>query len=140
MNFISSIQNSITKNGRAFRSAIWFVLVGSSAAVVHFFVYAASLKTFELPNEWANACGFGIAFVVSFLGHRYLSFKDTSTSIHQSFLKFFITAVAGFCTNELIFIGLFRYFDLNDWLALLAGICAAAAQTFVLSRFWAFKK
>ena len=122
------------------RSGIWFILVGASAALTHLCIYSVVTHWFGVMNEWANACGFVIAFFVSFTGHRNLSFKNSGTSIQQSLPRFLVAAIAGFFSNELIFIFLFRFLGINDWIALFVAIIGAAAQTFLLSRFWAFRK
>ena len=122
-------------------SGFWFVLVGASAAVTHMAVF--TLVLLLVPTLWpeiANVAGFLVAFFVSFVGHRRLSFQDASTSLKQSFLRFAATAVAGFVTNEAVFILLFRLLGLPTWVALISGIVVSAVQTFVLSRFWAFKR
>ena len=122
-------------------SGFWFVLVGASAALTHMAVFA--LVLILVPTLWpeiANVAGFLVAFLVSFVGHRRLSFQDAGTSVLQSFLRFAATAVAGFATNESVFILLFRLLGLPTWVALISGIVVSAVQTFVLSRFWAFKR
>ena len=122
-------------------SGFWFVLVGASAALTHMAVFTVVLLL--VPTLWpeiANVAGFLVAFLVSFVGHRRLSFQDAGTSVFQSFLRFAATAVAGFATNESVFILLFRLLGLPTWVALISGIVVSAVQTFVLSRFWAFKR
>ena len=122
-------------------SGFWFVLVGASAALTHMAVFTVVLLL--VPTLWpeiANVAGFLVAFLVSFVGHRRLSFQDAGTSVMQSFVRFAATAVAGFATNEAIFIVLFRVLSLPTWVALISGIVVSAVQTFVLSRFWAFKR
>jgi len=122
-------------------SGFWFVLVGASAALTHMVVF--TLVLLLVPTLWpeiANVAGFLVAFLVSFVGHRRLSFQDADTSLLQSFMRFAATAVAGFVTNEAVFIALFRVLELPAWMALMSGIVMSAVQTFVLSRFWAFKR
>jgi putative flippase GtrA len=122
-------------------SGFWFLLVGASAALTHMAVFALVLLL--VPTLWpeiANVAGFLVAFLVSFVGHRRLSFQDASTSLMQSFLRFAATAVAGFMTNEAVFILLFRVWAFPAWAALMGGIVLAAVLTFVLSRYWAFKR
>jgi putative flippase GtrA len=122
-------------------SGFWFVLVGASAALTHMAVFTVVLLL--VPTLWpeiANVVGFLVAFLVSFVGHRRLSFQDSGTSVMQSFVRFAATAVAGFATNETVFILLFRLLGLPAWVALISGIVVSAVQTFVLSRFWAFKR
>jgi putative flippase GtrA len=120
------------------RTGLWFLVVGAAAAAVHMAVFLLAA-----PHMWpevANAAGFCVAFVVSFLGHRRLSFSDADTGLWQSFRRFAATALAGFAANELMFVALLRGLDLPDWLALFLALVFASAQTFLLSRFWAFRR
>jgi putative flippase GtrA len=119
-------------------STFWFLAVGGSAALTHMFVFAL-LQPLMWP-ELANACGFVIAFFVSFAGHRRLSFKDAGTSLLTSLRRFAVTAVAGFIGNELVFMLLLRVFDWPALLALSVALVLAAGQTFLFSRFWAFRR
>lgn len=120
------------------RTGFWFLVVGSSAALTHMVVFAL-VSPYLLP-ELANAVGFCVAFSVSFAGHRYLSFQDAGTSLMQSLVRFGVTALAGFAANELMFSALLRGLGLPSLLALGFALVFAAAQTFILSRFWAFRR
>lgn len=120
------------------RTGFWFLLVGAAAAAVHMAVFLLSA-----PHMWpevANAAGFCVAFVVSFMGHRHLSFSDADTTFWQSLRRFAATALAGFAANEAMFVALLRGLNLPDWLALFFALVFASAQTFLLSRFWAFRR
>ena len=119
-------------------SGFWFLVVGSAAAATHMGVF--ELTKAHLWPELANAAGFCVAFVVSFAGHRRLSFQDAGTSFWQSLRRFAATALAGFAANELMFVVLLRGLQLPDWLALFFALVFASAQTFLLSRFWAFRR
>jgi putative flippase GtrA len=120
------------------RTGFWFLLVGGAAAAVHMAVFVLSAP--YLWPEVANAAGFCVAFVVSFVGHRRLSFSDADTSLGQSLMRFAATALAGFAANEVMFVALLRGLNLPDWLALFFALVFASAQTFLLSRFWAFRR
>ena len=119
-------------------STFWFLAVGGSAALTHMAVFAW-VQAFMLP-ELANALGFCVAFFVSFAGHRLLSFKDATTSVATSLGRFAVTALAGFASNELVFTALLRVLGLPALLALFVDLVFAAGQTFVFSRFWAFRR
>jgi putative flippase GtrA len=119
-------------------SGFWFLMVGSAAAATHMGVFMCA--TPYMWPELANAAGFCVAFVVSFAGHRRLSFQDADTSFWQSLRRFAATALAGFAANELMFVALLRGLALPDWLALFFALVFASAQTFLLSRFWAFRR
>ena len=119
-------------------STFWFLAVGGTAALTHMGVFAV-VQPYLWP-EVANALGFCVAFFVSFAGHRLLSFKDAGTSVSTSFKRFIITALAGFASNEVIFVLLLRGLGMPSLLALFAALVFAAGQTFMLSRFWAFRR
>lgn len=120
------------------RSLFWFLLVGGAAALTHMAVFA--ITQHWLWPELANALGFGVAFFVSFGGHRLLSFRDTGTTLGQSFTRFAVTALTGFAANETIFVLLLRGLGWPSMPALLVALVLAAGQTYVLSRFWAFRR
>lgn len=119
-------------------STFWFLAVGGSAALTHMAVFA--LAQGHMLAELANALGFLIAFFVSFAGHRLLSFKDAGTSVATSLGRFAVTALAGFASNELVFMLLLRGLGWPALLALFVALLFAAGQTFVFSRFWAFRR
>ncbi len=119
-------------------STFWFLAVGGGAAATHMLVFA--LAQAHMWPELANALGFVIAFMVSFAGHRLLSFQDAGTTVATSLRRFAITALAGFASNEFIFVLLLRVLALPSLLALFLALLFAAGQTFVLSRFWAFRR
>jgi len=120
------------------RTGFWFVVVGGTAALTHLAVFALA-QTWLWP-ELANAVGFVVAFGVSFAGHRRLSFQDAGTTVQQSLVRFAVTALAGFAANELVFTLLLRGLQWPSLGALLVALVFAAGQTFVLSRFWAFRR
>lgn len=120
------------------RTIPFFLVVGALAAATHALVFKWVL-TWAIP-ELANVAGFLVAFWVSFFGHRWASFRDTHMGVGESLMKFAVTAVAGFITNELVFVLVHRVFNGSVWLAVFAGMVGAALQTFTLSRFWAFKR
>ena len=122
-------------------TVFWFLITGATAALTHMGVF--TLVQHLHPDVWpeaANALGFVIAFVLSFGGHRWFSFKGTSTPVQQSLARFAVTALAGFACNEVVFMVLTRRYGWLGLLALFAALVVASAQTFVLSRFWAFQR
>ncbi len=64
--------------------ALWFLAVGASAALVHFSVLVSIVNITTITPAWANVGAFLIAFVVSFLGHFYLTFRQANTSHETS--------------------------------------------------------
>jgi putative flippase GtrA len=119
----------------------WFLATGGAAAATHMGVFATLQHLWPgLWPELANAMGFALAFAVSYVGHRHLSFPDAGTTAVQSFTRFAATALAGQLCNELVFSALLRWAHWPALLALLSGMVLAAGQTYVLGRFWAFRR
>lgn len=123
------------------RSGFWFFGVAAAAGLTHLAVFFFIVRFFPsfLP-EIANFLAFCVAFSVSFAGHRNLSFSDTTSSVEQSLRRFIGVSVAGFVCNEIVFSLLIRLLAWPYWLALPAGFAVAGAQTYLLSRYWAFHR
>lgn len=122
-------------------SGFWFFGVAAMAGLTHltvFFLIEQFLPT-VLP-ELANFLAFCVAFSVSFMGHRNLSFSDTTSSLKQSLRRFVVVSILGFLCNEVAFSLCLRLMNWPSWLALLFGFAIAGGQTYLLSRFWAFDR
>jgi putative flippase GtrA len=123
------------------RSGFWFFGVAAAAGLTHlavFFLIERFLPAVLL--ELANFLAFCIAFSVSFMGHRNLSFSDTTSSVEQSLRRFVMTSIAGFVCNEIVFSLAIRLLGWPNWLALFCGFAVAGGQTYLLSRYWAFHR
>jgi len=122
-------------------SGLWFFGVAAAAGLTHLAVFF--LIEHFLPSvlpEIANFLAFSVAFSISFMGHRNLSFSDTTSSVEQSLRRFVVVSVAGFVCNEIVFSLALRLLAWSSWLALLSGFAVAGGQTYLLSRFWAFHR
>jgi putative flippase GtrA len=121
------------------RALIPFVSVGALAAFVH---YLAALAAFYvdkgLTAAVSNWIGFFCAFPVSYMGHRYWTFKATQVSHISSFIKFFLVALLGFLANQALLWSLLHYTPLPFWFALALVMVVVAVSTYVLSKGWVF--
>lgn len=117
----------------------WFILVGASAAGVHWVVAIIGVQYIHLNPLWANLIGWLVAFTVSFSGHYHLTFRQQRAGVKQAIRRFFIISACGFAVNELSYAYFLATTHIRyDWL--LAGILiAVAGATFVASRIWGFK-
>lgn len=123
------------------RASFWFLGVAAAAGFTHLVVFFIIEWAFpQLVPEIANFLAFCVAFSVSFIGHRNLSFSDTTSSIGQSLRRFIGVSIAGFICNEIVFSLLIRQLHWPSWLALPTGFAIAGAQTYLLSRHWAFDR
>lgn len=122
-------------------SSIKFLSVAAAANLTHFTVFFLLEK--YMPEIWPeidNVLAFCVAFTVSFIGHRKLSFSDTTNSVKQSLKRFIVVSTAGFLSLEIVFSFALRILSWPSFFALFAGVVVAGSQTYLLSRFWAFHR
>ena len=159
--------NKIAMTHSAAQQALWYLVVGASAALVHFLVLFSVVSLTTTTPAWANVCAFLIAFVISFLGHFYLTFRHSSLNkydttvlsqshksttrqprIHTSkanntlkaAAKWFVSSVAGFAANQSLFVLGLGWFGERYYLVIwliVTGIITV--MTFALGKLWAFK-
>lgn len=112
-----------------------FGIVGGAAMAVHWLVVTLLVPAGLAPLG-ANAIGFGVAFNVSYLGHRNWTFAGAHAH-RTAFWRFLAVALTSFALNEVLYALLLRWLEYRLALALV--LVAVAALTFALSRLWAFR-
>jgi putative flippase GtrA len=117
-----------------------FIIVGSSAAGVHFCLVLLQVQCFAVVPLAANILAFLISFLVSYTGHRFWTFSDTTLQHAQSLPRFFLVASSSFGLNEAMYFLLLRYTALPYWLSLGIVLVVVAAITFAGGRVWAFAR
>jgi len=117
-----------------------FGLVGAAAAATHFAVAVACVRLAQIDPQFANVLGFLVAFAVSFLGQWRWTFAGQAAPIGRALPSFFGVSILGFVTNALSYRWLLTHTTLRYDVALALVLVGVAALTFVLSRFWAFRR
>lgn len=115
-----------------------FIIVGGSAAVVHFSVVVLLVQLFHYAPLIANVGGFMVSFQVSYWGHRVWTFADTVTLHREAYPKLVAVQLVNFALNESLFY-FFLSLHLPYQLALLIVLAILPAFTFVSSKFWVFQ-
>ena len=118
-------------------SALWFLIVGASAAAVHMLVVWLLVEQQGWHPLLSNTLGFLVAFCVSFAGHHGLTFAKQGVRAVQSLPRFALVALLGFVSNELMFAALLKL-GMDYRLALFLVLMVVAAMTWILSKYWAF--
>jgi putative flippase GtrA len=124
------------------KSLFWFGLVGGAAMIVHFYTVVAIFVPLNIHPLIANTLGFLIAFVVSYLGHAHLTFRNPSKPNNtnlKSMYRFLSVAILGFVINQMIFFILLQHTQLGIDTSLAITLLFVSGVTYLLSRFWAFK-
>lgn len=111
-----------------------FIVVGGVATLTHLAVATTLILTIPTILPYlANLCAFTVAVVVSYLGHRHITFATRG-----SMLKFSAVSIGGFALNNMILAaGLHWQFPPIAAVAI-ATLCVPVL-TYIASALWAFK-
>ncbi len=126
------------------RQTFWFLVVGATAALVHFLLLVVCVQLVHITPIWANVIAFLFAFVVSFAGHFHLTFSSKDRSVKNDWLtslpKWFASSVGGFLLNQGLFVLGIHWLG-DSWYALIWFVVTAIVTviTFALGKLWAFK-
>lgn len=115
-----------------------FVLVGASAAMVHWLVVVLLVSGAAWTPLTANVIGWLVAFGVSYSGHYLLTFRAFQSGVRSSLPRFFFLSAMGFTVNEASYAVLLKQTNLPYELLLGMILIGVAVLTFIFSRFWAF--
>lgn len=117
-----------------------FVMVGGTAACVHFLVVILWVELLGFNPLIANIIAFLIAFCVSFSGQRLFTFASSNKSIKESLLPYFLISLTSFICNELSLSFAIYVLHLPYQIALFSVLIIVAIGTYFGSKRWAFAK
>lgn len=110
-----------------------FLIIGALATLTHLVcALALAWSAPDLSVYLINAVAFAIAFLVSFYGHTYVTFRRGG-----SMARFLLVALAGFGLNNLLLHGGKRA-GLAQEVALVLAIGLVPVFTYIASSLWAF--
>ncbi|MGE8590597.1 MAG: GtrA family protein [Alcaligenes sp.] len=122
------------------RQIILFILVGTLAAITHWGIVVAVVQALGTPALLANLFGWLVAFLVSFSGHYWLTFRQQQARLLPALGRFFMVSAAGFAVNEASYAALLQYSGLRYDILLGLILIALAVLTFLAGRLWAFRR
>jgi putative flippase GtrA len=112
-----------------------FVLVGGAATLTHLVVALAILSgPVRVEPLYANLAAFCVAFGVSYLGHRFFTFKAPGAPI-----RFLLAALLGLLVNNAVLVTILAA-GMSERLAIGIAALAAPAIVFLVSKFWVFSR
>jgi putative flippase GtrA len=115
-----------------------FGSVGLVATAVHAGVYAALVSLLSAPPQSSNLVAFGIAFVVSFLGHHHFTFRGPKRSAGSAALRFFVVALAGYALNAGFVALTTQKLGKPPLVAVIFMLFVTPVVTYMLAKLWAF--
>lgn len=115
----------------------YFLMVGGIAALVHLLIVLGLVSHWQIHPLIANVIAFLIAFHVSFLGHKHLTFSKLKEQKQLSLPHFFIVAASAGIVNECLYFLILRYTQLNYLVALILVLGMVSVYSYVVSKCWA---
>lgn len=121
---------------REAKTAVRFGLVGGVATIAHLSVAAVLSALWPSLSEFVvNLCGFLVAFQISLIGHRRLTFRRRGRA-----RRFFLLAILGFLLNNGVLAVLLASTHIAGFWAIGIATLTVPLITYVGSRLWAFRE
>lgn len=114
-----------------------FGLVGLLATAVHAATYLIAVLKDVAPLA-ANAGGFCMAFLFSFVGHWRWTFIQSAMPARRAFAKFLLTSLIGFASNGVLTWVSTDALHLPSASALVGILFVTPLLVFFLAKHWAF--
>lgn len=127
----------MTKPHKLSRRLLYFALIGTSAASVHLLTVLLLVSYCSFTPLIANIFGFLIAFCLSFIGHRSLTFARLQNEKHLSLPHYFLVACSAGGMNELLYFFVLHYTHLNYLVALTLVLATISVYSFLMAKLWA---
>lgn len=121
------------------KQLIAFASVGALATLVHIGVAEGVHVLARVPGYLATLVGFGVAFLVSYMGHFHLTFRGEAEH-KEAVWRFFAVALSGFFLSLAALLLLEQGLGLRPVIALPLSVLVIPIYTFMLSKLWVFRR
>lgn len=131
---LSELANQKANGKKNFFELIRFVIVGGMSTVVDLVVTTVLVFTTALNANFITTIAFLTAFLVSFFGHRYFTFKRKG-----SILSFFALAVSTLILRNIFVWFMLHILNLSNYPALIIAMVLVTGITYFVAKFKVFK-
>jgi len=122
---------------KMFLQFIVYVIVGATSTGVDYSTYFLLTRFDGMASLTANPIAYVAGNIVSFLGHRSVTFRSHGEPLRQ-YLRFIIVTGAGLVVSQLV-LWLFLGFGVNDLTAKAFAVIFSGASNYTANRFWTFR-
>lgn len=112
--------------------------MGGSATLVHYFGALLAIEMFGAAIYVGNTLGFFSSVCVSYVGHGLLTFKAPLTK--KAFSKFIVLVFTNYCVSQLILFIAEDVLELHHRVSLALIVIILPVISYLLSKYWIFKK
>ncbi|MFI4962247.1 MAG: GtrA family protein [Legionellales bacterium] len=115
----------------------YYLGIGGISALVNLGLVVFLVSHWGFHPLSANVFAFLIAFNISFLGHKYLTFSKLNDQKKLRLPHFFLVALSGGLINESLYFLILRYTHLNYLFSLILVLGLVSIYSYFFSRLWA---
>lgn len=124
-----------------FRTQIFFILSGGSAAAFQLLTYLFLSKIMGLWYLLASIISFSLAVIISFLLQKFVTFENKDKeSMHRQFLLFFTLAFLNLGANIFLMLFLTEKIRLLDIISQIITMGIIAIWSFLAYRYFIFRE
>ncbi len=120
-----------------FIQLVVYILVGASATVVDYFSFIALTRVFGLGALLANPLAYLAGNIVSFVGHRRVTFLSHNHPVRE-YARFVAVTAAGLGISQLVLAGLLDL-GVYDLAAKAAAVLISGLFNYLVNRLWTFR-
>ena len=119
---------------------IRFAIVGILSTLIHSGVYLSTLNILKLNAQLSNMVGFGVAFIASYVGQRFWTFREVKIkNKRRSQFKFLISASFSYLLNSLWVFVVEVAFKISPKYAIVGIVFITPLITFIVLKMWVFR-
>jgi len=119
-------------------SALMYGFIGVINTIVCWAVILG-LTFFRIMPELANACGYVVGFLNSYILNKKITFKSKNSHA-KDFIRFGWAMGIAYLVNLGVLVVCYRWLSINEYISqIVSGVCYTAVG-YMISRFWAFKQ
>lgn len=117
---------------------IYFIIIGLITTLIHYLSLFTLVEVLTLSALTANVFAYLLACKFSYIGHRYRTFTHQQPNPNKSYIRFFITSLAGLGLNESLFYFFSVQLELTYTMAFVATSLLMIPINYSPYQFWSF--
>lgn len=114
-----------------------YIIVGVTATAVDYSFFVVLTRVFNTAALWANPFAYIAGNIVSFLGHRKVTFRSSNRPLFE-YARFVTVTVVGLSISQFVLAGLLEM-GVYDLVAKVVAVLVSGTFNYTVNRFWTFR-
>jgi putative flippase GtrA len=123
---------------KTFFQLVRYVAVGGAATAVDYGSYYFLTRGLSVGVLAANPLAYLAGNVVSFLGHRFITFRSEGKPLGE-YVRFLLVTAIGLAVSQTVFVVLV-WLGVHDLISKAAAVIVSGCFNYLANRFWTFRR